>query len=143
MFSHLDANTSAVQLHISQQTQLIEGVRGQSPKAAQGHSKESLSPSLWGCRLSQRCSGGKTVFQFALGDACDSRAGGWAAGVSPYPDLQPATPHGSGKVLCQIGVVRPIVLEIEMVVQCPSQVLPGCHGARTAEGFGGIPSPEW
>lgn len=136
MFSHLDANTSAV--HVSQQTGLIEGVRGQSPKAAQ----ETLNPSLWSCCLSQRCSGGRTVFQFPLGDACDSRAGGWAAAMRPYPDLQPATSHGSGKVLCQAGVVRPIVLEIGMVVQRPTQVLPGCHGARTAEGVGGIPSPQ-
>lgn len=46
MFSHLDADASAIQLHISDQTQQTEGARGQSTKTVQGDSKESLSPSL-------------------------------------------------------------------------------------------------
>lgn len=62
--------------------------------------------------------------------------------MSVCPDLQPVPFRRSWWVLCQAGVVKLIVLVIETVAQCSSQILRGFHWTKNAEGFGGIHSRE-
>lgn len=121
-----------------------EGARFQSTKSARGLLRSHwahlwaaagllpLSLILWGV----------TGSQLLLENTSKSWARGCGARVGMCPDLQLAPSSRSWWVLCQAGVLKPVVLAVEMVAQCLSQILRGFHQVKNAEGFDGIHSHE-